>query len=442
MKNPTDAAEKQKKELSDRMKQRREELGITRSDLEKYSKVCGARYRKLLSSQQVQAECKNIWKGVADYLFGDGKELHFKKFSDFKTISGKSNRNGLIFHPDTKEVTWLGLQMRCYLPKKNQEYVLESMDHKISYCMLKRQMFPHGWRYYVILVLQGDAPKKQKTGQSAVMGIDPGVSTIAGVTDDTCVLEELAPDADRYEKQIQKLLQKMDRSRRTNNPDKFLSDGTINRKDKKRWVNSKNYLRLLRKLRILYRKKAAYILTSHRTLCNRLLRIASHFLVEKMNFKGLQRRAKATERQEKTSLVTKSDGTTRFVRKYKKKKRFGRSLNRRAPALFLAELERKVVSAGGLFEEVKTASFKASQYDHSTGNYNKVSLAQRMKVIDGQEVQRDLYSAFLIRNADSSLEHPDRERCEQKFKKFVEIQNDLIQSMKRSGMSMKQCFGF
>ena len=65
-----------------------------------------------------------------------------------------------------------------------------------------------------------------------------------------------------------------------------------------------------------------------------------------------------------------------------------------------------------------------------------------MKNINGENVQRDLYSAFLIKNADNSLEHPDREKCIGEFKQFVQTQNNLILSMKESGISMKQCFGF
>ena len=131
-----------------------------------------------------------------------------------------------------------------------------------------------------------------------------------------------------------------------------------------------------------------------------------------------------------------------MIRKFKKKKRFGRSINRRAPSLFLTELKRKITTAGGTYEEVKTETFKASQYDHSTDEYTKIPLKQRTKVIDGHEVQRDLYSGFLIKNADDSLEHPDREKCKEEFLKFIEMHDELIKDIKRSGVSMKQCFGF
>ena len=440
---PSKAEKERKKALASDMNTRRTELGLNRSELEKYIKVCGARYKKLLSSQQVQAEAANVWKGVEDFLFSNGKQLHFKKFRDFRTIGGKSNINGICYDTETRQIQWLGLQMQCYLPKKasDREYVLQSLDHKISYCMIKRQMFSNGWRYHIILVLKADAPQKLEPGFGD-MGIDPGVSTMACTADTGCVLEELAPETDRYDRQIQEILRKMDRSRRKSNPDKYNPDGTVKKNDHSRWKNSKNYIRLLRRLQILYRKRSQYILTSHRTLCNRLIQMADRIRVERMTYKALQKRSKKTEHQDKISEVKKKDGSVVMIRKFKKKKRFGRSINRRAPSLFLTELERKITTAGGTYEEVKTETFKASQYDHSTDECTKIPLKQRTKVIDGHEVQRDLYSGFLIKNADDSLEHPDREKCKEEFLKFIEMHDELIKDMKRSGVSMKQCFGF
>ena len=109
--------------------------------------------------------------------------------------------------------------------------------------------------------------------------------------------------------------------------------------------------------------------------------------------------------------VKQKDGTVKVIQKYKRKKRFGRSINRRAPARFLLELKRKAEAVGGVYAEVDTKEFKASQYNHVTDAYEKIPLSQREKEIGNRKVQRDLYSAFLIRNADLDFKHPDRERC-------------------------------
>lgn len=433
-----------KDQLKGLMSDRRYSMGLTEYGFMSYLKVCGRRYKKLLSSQQVQAEAKRVWSGALKYLFGDGKSIHFKKYKDFDTIGGKSNLNGAKFDKETMTVTWIGLKLRCFLPKneKSREYVLKSLDHKISYCVIKRRMFSSGWRYYAVIVLDGDAPHKERVTGTSTMGIDPGVSTVAGVSDTCCELEELAPECIKYEKQIQKLLRHMDLSRRVSNPEKYRSDGTVIKGDSTPWVYSLRYKRMQRKLKTLYRKKREYTLQSHRELCNRLLEDSNSFIVEKMDFRALAKRKKATERQETASDIRTKDGTVRSVRKFKKKKRFGKSVNRRAPALFLVELKRKAQACGGSYEEVRTRSFKASQYNHVTDTYEKIPLKQRMKLIGERNVQRDLYSAFLIRNADIGLEHADREKCSYEFEHFADMNDTLISQMKADGRSMRQCFGF
>ena len=140
--------------------------------------------------------------------------------------------------------------------------------------------------------------------------------------------------------------------------------------------------------------------------------------------------------------VKQKDGTVKVIQKYKRKKRFGRSINRRAPARFLLELKRKAEAVGGVYAEIDTKEFKASQYNHVTDTYEKIPLSQREKEIGNRKVQRDLYSAFLIRNADLDFKHPDREKCEYEFEYFANLQDQLILKMKESGLSMRQCFGF
>lgn len=434
-----------KLELSKQMSARRQEIGLSKWALQSYIKVCGKRYSKLISSQQVQAEAANVWAGVEKCLFSKGKDIHFKKFMDFDTIGGKSNLNGARLNTGTMIVFWLGLELKCYLPKKTSDrnYVLESLNHKISYCTIKRMMFSNGWRYYLVVTLDGDAPYRKYKTKTGIMGIDPGVSTIAAVSDTACILEELAPNADVYEKQIYKLERHMEVSRRISNPDNFNPDGTVKkRKDCKPWVFSNSYEAARRKLKTLYRKKSAYILHSHRNLCNRLLENADSFIIEKMNYAALAKRSSKTERQDKPTAVVQKDGTVKVVNKFKRKKRFGRSINRRSPSRFLSELKRKAESSGGTYTEVNTQTFKASQYNHVTDECVKITLSQRFKLIGNDSVQRDLYSAFLIKNTDSTFEHPDRDKCIYEFENFVAVHNKTINYMKESKISMKQCFGF
>lgn len=444
IKEPTKESDSRKDALLQEMSSFRQRIGLTEAGLQSYIKVCGKRYKKLLSSQQVQKEASNVWRGVEKVLFGNGKQLHFKKNRDFTTISGKTNTNGAKFDKETLTVNWLGLSMLCKLPKreKDRQYIEASLSSDISYCQIHRKMFSTGWRYYVILVLSGDAPKKLQHIGDSTMGIDPGTSTIAGVSETKVILTELAPETKQYEKAIYRLQQSMDRSKRAMNPKKYKPDGTINKQNHDPWRFSHTYRKNRDRLKSLYRKKSAYIKQSHEILCNTLLADSRHFLVEKMNYAGLQKRSKHTARQEHLSEVKKKDGSTRKIYKYKRKKRFGRSLGSRAPAMFLHILQQKVQLYNGSYREINTRTFCASQYDHVENKNKKTPLSQRTKIIGGVKVQRDLYSAFLISNATNDLSHANRRKCNKKFADFIVMQEKEITRMKASGSSMKQCFGF
>lgn len=104
-------------------------------------------------------------------------------------------------------------------------------------------------------------------------------------------------------------------------------------------------------------------------------------------------------------------------------------------------MKRKAEAVGGVYAEVDTKEFKASQYNHVTDAYEKIPLSQREKEIGKRKVQRDLYSAFLIRNADLDFKHPDREKCEYELN-ICGYAGSVDLKMKESGLSMRQCFGF
>ena len=339
---------------------------------------------------------------------------------------------------------YLGLNMKCTVPQKNASYVTESLNHKISYCEIKRMMFQNGWHYYLNIYLEGDAPDKfDDTGSpDNTTGIDIGTSTIAAASDNKLTLKELAPGCRDYNKRIQRLSEHLDRSKRALNPAKYKADGTINRSNHDKWVFSKTYLKNRNKLKTLYRKKAAYIKQSHEEYANELIRDSVNFIVEKMNFSGLAKKSSKTERQDKISDIRLKDGTVKQVRKYKRKRRFGSSMNNRSPALMIRILKRKALQYGGVLVCVNTWEFKASQYDHVDDVYVRTTLKDRSKVIGGHKVQRDLYSAYLLKNSNVALDHTDREKCIYGFEKFLAMQTELIDNMKNSNISMKQCFGF
>ena len=159
------------------------------------------------------------------------------------------------------------------------------------------------------------------------------------------VLEELVPEYKKYDKSIFKLQRKADKLRRELNPEYYKEDGTIIKQkphEKRVWKTSPVYVSVMRMIRILYRKKKAYTATVHAALCNRIIKSADVFRVEAMDFPALAKRAKETRRADTVTTVTKADGTTQEIRKFKRKKRFGKSITSRSPGLFFGYAEKKV----------------------------------------------------------------------------------------------------
>lgn len=428
--------------------------GLTKTEIEKFCKVQAFRFAHLVSSQQVQKEVARVIDGVDDVLYGSGKELHFKKLSQTDTICGKSPTNGIRYFDNSHtsyypkriipkfyaEIEYLGLQIEV-TADFSDPYISQSLQGDISYCEIKRIMFENGWHYYVNLYIKSPAPKKNILVPVAEQGMDLGVSTVATVSDNNAILEELAPKSSAYEAKIKKLQKKIDVSKRVSNPGNFNNDGTC-KSGHLGWNYSKNCLRKMKKVSLLYRKKASYVEHSHYILANKVLKNGNIIYTEEMNFRLLQKRSKKTERRDTTTTVAAKSGKVIQIKRYKRKKRFGHSLANRAPSSFLTILSMKIQLYGGVLIEVDTKSFKASQYRHDTDQFEKISLSQRTKCISGYEVQRDLYSAFLLLNTNDNHNAPDRAKCTKNFPKFIHTTNNLIALMKSNGISMKQCFGF
>ena len=431
-----------KKSISARMDAIRHEIGLTEYALSTYLKKCRTQFKKNISSQQVQKEAAFIFRSVTNCIFSQGNYIHHKRFMDFKTISGKSNLNGIRFDSASKTISWNGLQLKCHYKSKNEAYIAQAIDGHIKFCEITRMMFNSGWRYYINVYVDGPQPKQLKNIKVGVGGIDIGVSTIAVVYNNKVFLQELASNTNKYNKKISRLSRAMDRSKRATNPHRFNSDGTIKKGVKGRWLYSNNYRKLRRQFKTAHRQKAAYVKQSHETLCNQLLAVGNTFLVEEMNFKALQKRSKTTVRQEKESSVITKNGTTKTIHKNKKKKRFGKSLNNRAPALFISILTMKANLYGGSVSKIKTQAVKASQYNHLTNQYQKTQLSQRFKTIGGYNIQRDLYSAFLIQHVNSDKTTINQKQCIEDFANFVEMHDKQINYMKHHHISNKGVFGF
>ena len=429
------------------------QYGLTEASIQSYIKVWQRRYKHLVSSHQTQEEASRVYAGVEKVLYGNGKDVHFKRYQEMLTVASKS-WNGVQYY-DPLHTGYYKKTVKPVYPQEiyllgehfevkadwDDPYIRKSLENGIRYVQVSREMFPSGWRYHVILYLEGEAPLKY-TSAAGTAGIDPGVSTEAVVFDDECVLAELAPKCKDYNKRISMKARQAERSLRLANPDNYDADGRI-KKGGHTWVITKSCSRRKRELKSLYRKKAAYTKQSHEELANALVEKANIFLTEDMDWKALQKRSKQPAvRQEKASSVTGRDGSKKSVRKFKKKKRFGASIRDRAPSQFLSVLEKKCIRHGGGLIMIDTRSIRASQYDHVQDRYIKVPLSCRMKDVGGRTVQRDLYSGFIIKHVMEDNRTVDRKACIRDFEAFLKAQDKCIADIKASGNTYPACFGF
>lgn len=416
------------KDISNELKTITNKYCLNKTNIEKYLKYEGKKFKHILTSTQVQCIADNVASAVDKYLYGNGKAVHIKKYTEFNTISQKTD-NG--FKYNGHNIVFMNQRFKL---KGNTRFNSED----IATLQLKRIEFNSGYEYYINFILDKPQPKRIKIGKSEG-GIDPGVSTVAIATDDACILEELAPKCKEYNRQIAHLQKLLDKSQRATNPSAYNADGTVKKGTK--LIYSKHAKYLKRKIRVLYRKKSNYTNCLHRNLANRTISNCNSIKIEDMDYKRLAKRSKNLERSERLSTIKNKDGTIKQIHKYKKRKRFGKSVSDRSPGLFVKILIDKCNLYEIELNTIKTNSVKASKYNHKTNKYEDHKLSERTKLIGKDLVQRDLYSAFLIKNVNDDLETINQAKCKKEFKKYLENQNKEIARIKDAGIKNKN-FGF
>ena len=96
-------------------------------------------------------------------------------------------------------------------------------------------------------------------------------------------------------------------------------------------------------------------------------------------------------------------------------------------------IENKLKFMGGELLKVNTRVVKASQYNHLSKKYSKKKLSQRWNNFNYNskkiKVQRDLYSAYLIKNVEDDLESIDNDKCSKDFGKFLKLHDKEIERL-------------
>ena len=374
----------------------------------------------------------DVWRAFEKHLYHGAKKVHFKRRG---TLTSAANQKaGTSMSYDGHFFYWNGgqsknkilLKLRVQYPET--DYERQMLGKEIKYFRVIRKWMKTRYKYYLQFTLVGQPVQKTRPVVPGRVGIDIGTQSIAIASSQSVHLLELADRVNDNHNKLLLLQRKMDASRRAINPDNYNPDGTIRRGIKLFWAKSNRYKKLAAQVRELQRKNADIRKYQHTCLANYILSLGTQVYVEPMDYRSLQRRAQKTTKNAKG--------------RFNRKKRFGKSLANKAPAMFLTILENKLSLCGGALYRVHKWEYKASQYDHLSQKYSKKKLGERRATLtNGDTLQRDLYSAFLIMNADESLTHPDQAACTRLYPDFKRLHDQEILRIKTENHRRLSSFG-
>lgn len=405
--------------------------GLSEYQFHKYVVTQKKIYEKHISIHVAQKIASKVWKSVDKYLFSNGKEIHFKKKQDVNSFEGKSNTTGIRFKDGY--ICTNGLKLKTKY-RKNDKYIKCALNNdRIKYCRIKRRWHKHQYRYYVDLIMEG-IPNKTRNYGIQTLGIDIGPSTIAVVSDDECILQELAHNVNSIEQELRKLQRHRDRENRVNNPNNFNEDGTVI-KGKHKWYRSKRMKLTDDKIKSLYQKRANQLKEAHNLLANKIISMGTDIVVEDIDWVTLAKKAKNTEKSLKTG-------------KFKRKKRFGKSIANHAPSKLIELINTKLSYIDKKVTKVDCFKTAATKFNHSTGEYMNVNLRDRYVNIDNNQIQRDLHSAFnlkhilITKTKDEIIYDYNLEAMNQNFEQFINNHNTCINELikqKQLGVKFPSC---
>lgn len=345
-----------------------------------------------INSDIMQELSHRAWSAWEKKLYGQGKFIRLdNEVTLFKSRSHKGNVTGFEY-----SFTEMTLSMNATKPKKHtmftipfvvnrkSEYEAYALGCEVRNIAIMRQQIRGKNKYYVQFSFAGTPYNKGRKMGTGIVGIDPGPSKIAIVSDSEIRITTLAPSVTKDEKAVCRLQRKLDRSRRATNPDNYNDDGTIKRGIKLKFEKSNSYKRTQAKLADMQRKLAAKRKIDHNILANEIITMGNEFRVEKNSFKSMQVRSKETKKNDKGKNLS--------------NKRWGDSLSNHAPAELLTILKNKVCQyADGEYVDIPS-SVACTAFDFTNGEFTKHPPKERtITTSDGFVHDRDALAAFNMR---------------------------------------------
>lgn len=447
--------EEKVKSIATQMAEMQTQYNVTWEDCRKEMIKIGEGYK--ICSIFALSRAEDVWSGIEGCLYRNGKSIHFSKHGDLPVIRAKQMNRGIIIKPSEEKLSFSynGIKFNAIIKDRFEEdekraiisYLKdpEAMDmeavlkkdkgviistYRPCYASLVCKEIRGRLRVYIHITVEGkpvqkfrrDGSPRHKYGTGNV-GCDIGTQTIAYTSDHSAGLENLAERGTgirENERKERLILRAMDRSRRATNPQNYNSDGTV-KKGPKKWKKSKRYRKLEKQYKEMCRINAINRHLAIRETVNHIRELGDVFITEPKNAKKLQKRAKQ---------ATDENG------KQKRRKRFGKSIKNRCPGYFQAYAKEKFERTGGKYMEVPQ-NYRASQYDHTSGEYYKKKLSDRMYSLpDGTVVQRDWYSSYLLYCINPNTMDIDKKKCLNEFSKHYEHEKNVIRYIKASGIKI------
>ena len=449
--------EQEKKRLEKEYEALQKEYDVTFEYARKYGEMLrDTKYHKA-DSVLVWSICEHAYNSINKLLYSSAKKVPFYKKGEYVSFQGKQANRCIILKQNkdgSHYISCMGRKLPLII-KANDLFIHETLANVLHYMNNSESIDQEAVkqflvgkyintyricnnrlvikeirgkkRFFLQMTIEGlPVPKRKKDGSfrhtygTGRIGTDLGTQSLAYTTKDTVVLKNLAERSKNslsHEHKIYLLQREMDRSKRATNPHKFNKDGTYKKGDKEPWVFSKHYMKLKAKVKELHRKAAVNRKYAHQEDVNKLRALGDHMIIETMSIKGLQKKAKQV--------------TVNKKGKFNKRKRFGKSILRRSPGTFVELAKKRFESTNGLFSQVNTFTYKASQYDHMIDDTKKKGLSKRWHTFnDGLKVQRDLYSSFLLFCSKPTLDAPHNPMCQAYFDNFVKLHNQCVQEIK------------
>ena len=335
----------QKKLRSDRFNAARKVYRYSDYDLQAFACDCADAavwIAEKLDKQCIQKIATRAFKASERVLFGKAKSTRFKQKHQFKSVEGKSTKQGIRW--TNEQLVWGKLRLNCLI-QPHDAVMLHGLNSPVKYVRILWKQIKGKRRWYVQLINEGlPFVRPQSKLGNGIVGIDLNVSAVGIVSDSHATLQEFCSELNKREQQIKSLQRQMQRSQRANNPDNYEPDFRAkrgnriitkkgkNKKGNRQWKHSKQYLKIRAKKAELQRQQREHRKSLQGKLVNETLSQGHHFKMEKVSVKAWQ-------------------------------KIWGKQIGYKAPGEFQSRLVCKAESAGGQVDKFSCQKTNAISID-------------------------------------------------------------------------------